>query len=145
MKQIRIGLLSKKRGNYRLQERLVGANVVEDTTDFEVTHHHDSLIKAGFEVQLIHWGPYFIRDVQDADLDIIFNVSSLVEAAILEDLEIPFVGSGTNGIALARSKPLAKRIWLQDGIPTSRFAVLRSMSDCEAFIKNPSVPFPLFA
>jgi D-alanine-D-alanine ligase len=140
----RIGLLSKKRGNYKLQEKFSGEQNVEDLTSVEVAHHKDALINAGYEVQVIDWNSNFIDLVANAQVDIFFNVSSLVEAAVLNDLELPFVGSGITGIALASDKSIAKRLWQQADLPTSEFRVIRKMSDYREFISNPPFSYPLF-
>jgi D-alanine-D-alanine ligase len=95
MAKLRIGLLNKKRGNFAIQEKLIGADKVVDETDAEVEHHEQVLTEAGYSVYQIHWGPNFINDLQTSQVDLVFNVSSLVEAAILEELEIPYVGSDT--------------------------------------------------
>jgi len=140
----RIGLLNKKRGNFTIQEKLIGADHVVDETDAEVEHHEQALTEAGYSVCQIHWGPDFIHDIQALQVDLVFNVSSLVEAAILEDLEIPYVGSDTFTIAIATDKSLAKRLWLQVGLPTSPFCVVRSEQDCEVFRDDPPFEYPLF-
>jgi len=142
--KLRIGLLNKKRGNFAIQERFVGAEGVVDETDAEVTHHERALTEAGYSVRQIHWGPSFINDLRDSQVDLIFNVSSLVEAAILEELEIPFVGSDTFAIAVATDKSLAKRLWQEAGLPTSPFYVARTERDCEAFGGDPPFEYPLF-
>ena len=111
--KLRIGLLNKKRGNFAIQEKLVGADNVVDETDAEVADHEQSLTDAGYSVTQIHWGPNFINDLQASQVDLVFNVSSLVEAAILEELEIPYVGSDTFSIAIATDKSLTKRLWQQ--------------------------------
>jgi len=144
MKKIKVGLLSKKRGNYELQQKFSGKEYVKDETQKEIAHHKNALIHAGFEVKVIEWDSDFIDHVEHADIKLIFNVSSLVEAAILEELDIPFVGSGTLGIVLATDKSLAKRLWQQEGIPTSEFRVLRNMADCQLFISKPPFSYPLF-
>jgi len=144
MKIIKVGLLSKKRGNYKLQQKFIGKENVKDETAKEIAHHKDALIHAGFEVKVIEWDSDFIDHVKHAGIQLIFNVSSLVEAAILEDLDIPFVGSGTHGIVSAADKSLAKRLWQLEGIPTSEFRVLRNMADCRLFISKPLFPYPLF-
>ena len=142
--KIRIGLLSKQRGNYKLQQKFAGEENVLDTTPEEVAHHEESLLEAGYAVEVIEWNSSFISRVKKANVDLIFNVSCLVEAAILEELEIPFVGSGTSAIALSSDKSLAKRLWQEAGIPTSEFAVLHDMAECRQFINTPSIPYPLF-
>ena len=131
MEKTRIGLLNKKRGNFSLQARFSGADRVVDTTDAEVTHHEQALIEAGYAVSQIRWGPNLVRDLMEAKVDLVFNVSSLAEAAILEELEIPFVGSDAIGCALATDKSLAKILWQRMGLPTSPFLVAQSEQDCQ--------------
>lgn len=144
MAKLKIGLLNKKRGNFSIQEMLVGHENVVDETDIEVEHHIRSLIEAGYEVYKIHWGPNFITDLQTLQLDLVFNVSSLVEAAILEELEIPYVGSDTFTIAIATDKLLAKRLWHAAGLQTSPSWLARSEKDCEVFREAPPFEYPLF-
>jgi D-alanine-D-alanine ligase len=144
MAKLRIGLLNKKRGNFAIQEQYVGAEHVVDTTDDEVAHHEQSLREAGYDVQQIRWGLNLIGDLLDAQVDLVFNVSSLAEAAILEELAIPYVGSDTFGIVLATDKSLAKRLWQQVGLPTSPFIVARAEQDCEVFDRDPPFDYPLF-
>jgi D-alanine-D-alanine ligase len=144
MAKLRIGLLNKKRGNFAIQEKLLGAGNVVDETNAEVEHHEQSLTEAGHSVQQIHWGPNFINDLQALHIDLVFNVSSLVEAAILEELEIPYVGSDTFTIAIATDKSLAKRLWQQVGLPTSPFCLARSEKDCKVFRDDPPFEYPLF-
>jgi D-alanine-D-alanine ligase len=144
MVRLRIGLLHKKRGNFAIQEKFVGVDRVVDETDAEVAHHERALIEAGYSVHQIRWGPDFIRDLQSAQVDLVFNVSSLAEAASLEELEIPYVGSDTRGIILATDKSLAKRLWQSVGLPTSPFRVVGTEEDCTAFKDNPPFTYPLF-
>ena len=144
MAKLRIGLLNKKRGNIAIQEKLIGADNVIDETDAEVEHHERALTKAGYSVHQIQWGPNIINDLQASQVELVFNVSSLVEAAILEELEIPYVGSDTFTIAIAADKSLAKRLWQQKGLPTSPFCMARSKKDCEVFRDAPPFNYPLF-
>jgi D-alanine-D-alanine ligase len=109
-----------------------------------VKHHEQALTEAGYSVHQIHWGPSFLNDLGDSQVDFVFNVSSLVEAAILEALGIPYVGSDTFTIVVATDKSLAKRLWLQAGLPTSPFYVVRTGKDCEAFRDAHPFEYPLF-
>ena len=144
MAKLRIGLLNKKRGNFAIQAKFAGADGVVDETDAEVEHHERALTEAGYSVRRIRWGPDFVQDLQDSQVDLVFNVSSLVEAAILEELEIPYVGSDTFTIAVAADKSLAKRLWQRAGLPTSPFYVARSEKDCKVFRDDPPFEYPLF-
>ena len=144
MGRLRIGLLSKKRGNFGLQERYAGAGQVVDETPAEVEHHRRCLVDAGYDVAVVHWGPHVMSDLKALNADLIFNVSSHVEAAILEELAIPFVGSDTFTISLATDKSLAKRLWQHAGLPTSPFRVVKCMQDCEEFRSEAPFDYPLF-
>ena len=144
MTKIKIGLLNKKRGNFKLQEKFAGADNVVDETYKEVAHHKQALIDAGYEVCTINWGISFIKDLEDNNVDLVFNVSSMAEAAILEELEIPFVGSDTTAIAVATDKSLAKKLWESEGLQTSPFHVAKSIEDCSVFKDNPPFGYPLF-
>ncbi len=144
MARLRIGLLNKKRGNYAIQEKLIGADNVVDETDAEVEHHERALTEAGYCIRQFHWGPDFINNLQASQVDLVFNVSSLVEAAILEELEIPYVGSDMFTIAIATDKSLTKRLWQQACLPTSPFCVARSEKDCKVFRGVPPFEYPLF-
>ena len=144
MTSLRIGLLNKKRGNFAIQEKFAGADGVVDETDAEVEHHERALTEAGYSVRRIRWGPDFVKDLQDSQVDLVFNVSSLVEAAILEELEIPYVGSDIFTIAVTADKSLAKRLWQRAGLPTSPFYVARSEKDCTVFSDDPPFEYPLF-
>jgi len=139
-----IGLLSKRRGNFALQEKFAGPEHIINYTEEEVAHHEQALRDAGYRVHQIHWGPDILWDLQAADVDLVFNVSSMVEAAILEELEIPYVGADTFAIAIATEKSLAKQLWQQAGLPTSPFRVIRRADDCVEFRDNPPFPYPLF-
>ena len=144
MTKLRIGLLNKKRGNFAIQGKFMGADNVVDETDAEVEHHERALTEAGYSIRQIDWGPNFINDLQASQVDLVFNVSSLVEAAILEELEIPYVGSDVFTIAISTDKSLTKRLWLQAGLPTAPFCVARSEKDCKVFRDDPPFEYPLF-
>jgi D-alanine-D-alanine ligase len=144
MKKIKIGLLNKKRGNFRIQEKFVGTGNVVDETYKEVIHHKLALVDAGYEICTINYSGSFIKDLEESKIDLVFNVSSMTEAAILEELEIPFVGSDTTAIASALDKSLSKMIWKSKGLQTSPFHIVKSVEDCSIFKDNPPFNYPLF-
>src|SRR5450756_3141344 len=87
------------------------SSAASDVYKRQVEHHERALTEAGYSVRQIRWGPNFINDLQASQVDLVFNVSSLAEAAILEELEIPYVGSDTCTIAISTDKSLTKRLW----------------------------------
>ncbi len=144
MRSLRIGLLNKKRGNFTLQEKFAGKENVVDETSKEVAQYRKALTVAGYDVVTINWGPNFINSLKKAKVDLVFNVSSLIEAEVLEKERIPYVGSDSSTIALATDKSLAKRIWQINGLPTSPYHVARNEENCKPFKKNPPFDYPLF-
>lgn len=102
------------------------------------------MIDSGYDVCTIDWGPDFINDLIKANVDLVFNVSSMVEAAILTEIETPYVGSDTFAIAVATDKSLTKRMWQHAGLSTSPFHVARTEADCRIFKENPPFDYPLF-
>ncbi len=144
MRKVRVCLLEKKRGNFKLQEKFIGKENVKDTTDIEVQHHYNALKKAGYDVIKLKWSQNFISDLMNLDFDIVFNVSSIVEAAILEELNITYVGSNIFGIIKATDKVLAKEIWIENNLPTSPFVIAKDVKDCDIFKNSPPFDYPLF-
>ena len=144
MSKTKVCLLNKKRGNFELQERFAGNENVVDTTNNEVQHHYEALTTAGYEVNILKWSQNFIADLKELDSDIVFNVSSIVEASILEELKIPYVGSNILGIIKATDKALAKEIWINNNLPTSPFVVAKDKNDCKVFKNLPPFDYPLF-
>ncbi|HEY4998221.1 MAG TPA: D-alanine--D-alanine ligase [Usitatibacter sp.] len=59
-----------------------------------------------------------------------FGEDGTVQGA-LETLRIPYTGSGVMGSALAMDKWRTKLVWDASGIPTPRFAMVRSTTDWE--------------
>ncbi len=142
--KIKICVLEKKRGNFSIQEKFAKNENIIDTTNQEVEHHLSALNEAGYDVKILKWNDNIISDLKSLDIDIVFNVSSIVETAILEELEIPYVGSDIFGCVIATDKVLTKDLWLKKGLPTSPYILARSKEDCEIFKKNKRFDYPLF-
>jgi len=136
--KIKICVLEKKRGNFSIQEKFAKSENIIDTTNQEVEHHLSALNEAGYDVKKLKWNDNIISDLKSLDIDIVFNVSSIVETAILEELEIPYVGSDLFGCVIATDKVLTKDLWLKKGLPTSPYILARSKEDCMPFA------YPLF-
>ncbi len=142
--RIKICLLEKKRGNFSIQEKYDNINNIVDTTKDEVKHHFNALIEAGYDVTQLEWDENILSNLKKLDIDIIFNLSSIVETAILEELEIPFVGSDVSGCVLSLNKNLAKDIWAKEGLQTSSYFLVKSIKECEMFKKSEPINYPLF-
>lgn len=93
-----------------------------------------ALREEGVDAHLFDTGRRTLAELADERFERVFialhgryGEDGTVQGA-LELLRIPYTGSGPLASALAMDKVLTKRIWLQDGLPTPRFAVL----DCQA-------------
>ncbi|AOZ07617.1 D-alanine--D-alanine ligase [Cupriavidus malaysiensis] len=59
---------------------------------------------------------------------------------LLEQLGIPYTGSGVLASALSMDKQATKRLWMTHGLPTPRFAMLRAGSDFTAVVAELGLP-----
>ncbi len=140
----RICLLEKKRGNFIIQEKFEKNEKIIDTTDKEVDHHYVALKEAGYDVLRLKWSDNIIEELKNMEIDLVFNVSSIIEAAILDELKIPYVGSDVFGCIVATDKVLAKDIWIKNGLPTSPYILAKSVEDCLIFKNSKPFDYPLF-
>ena len=58
----------------------------------------------------------------------------------LEQMGIPYTGSGVMASALAMDKWRTKMIWLASGLPTPRYAILDAATDWEAVVRELGLP-----
>jgi D-alanine-D-alanine ligase len=144
IKKFKICLLEKKRGNFLIQEKFDKNNSVIDTTNQELEHHFNALNEAGYEVIRVKWNEKIITNLRKLDADLIFNVSSIVEASILDELEMPYVGSDIIGCVIATDKVIAKDIWIKNKLPTSPYVLAKSVDDCRIFEESKPFDYPLF-
>jgi D-alanine-D-alanine ligase len=100
--------------------------------DVTVNAIETALQEKGHRVTLIPAGLDLLQRLSAMhDLDIIFNVSTGITkksqqahvVAMLEMMDIPFVGSGLSAHILGLHKQITKRLFITEGIPTPRFQV----------------------
>jgi D-alanine-D-alanine ligase len=68
-----------------------------------------------------------------------FGEDGTVQGA-LEVMRIPYTGSGVMGSALSMDKWRTKLVWQASGIPTPRFAMVRSTTDWEKITESLGMP-----
>ncbi len=141
---IKICVLEKKRGNFAINEKFAHTEEIIDTTHQEVQHHFDALTEAGYDVIKLKWSNNIGTDLKRLNVDLVFNVSSIVETAILDDLMIPYVGSDVVGCVIATDKALVKNLWIMNKLPTSPFVLAKSLEDCDIFETEKPFDYPLF-
>jgi D-alanine-D-alanine ligase len=94
----------------------------------------DALVSLGHEVIRLGAGPGIIEALRDIRPDIVFNIAEgeggrCREAhvpALLEMLDIPYLGSDPLTLCITLDKPVAKRLVSSEGFPTPRFRTFRS-------------------
>ncbi|MHA1721192.1 MAG: D-alanine--D-alanine ligase family protein, partial [Promethearchaeota archaeon] len=141
---IKICVLEKKRGNFSIQEKFAKNMELIDTTSQEVQHHVDALNEAGYDVIKLKWNDSIISDLKKMKVDLIFNVSSIVETAILDELKMPYVGSDVIGSVIATDKALIKNLWIMNKLQTSPFILAKTLKDCDIFEEEKPFNYPLF-
>ena len=142
--KIKICVLEKKRGNFLIHEKFTHNQEIIDTTHQEVQHHLDALKEAGYDVITLKWNDNIFANLKKINVDLVFNVSSIVETTILEEIHIPYVGSDVIGCAIATDKALIKELWIKNKLPTSPFVLAKSLEDCDIFEKDKPFDYPLF-
>jgi D-alanine-D-alanine ligase len=112
---------------------------------------HAALVGAGVDAHLFDTGEKSLSDLAAAGFDRVFialhgryGEDGTMQGA-LELLEIPYTGSGPAACSLSVDKIMAKRVWLQVGLPTPRFAVLDETSDLRCVPDDLGLPLILKA
>ena len=59
---------------------------------------------------------------------------------VLEQMHIPYTGPGVMASAIAMNKAMTKRIWMAQGLPTPKFAMLTPESQREAILQDIGLP-----
>jgi D-alanine-D-alanine ligase len=98
----------------------------------------DALRSQGVDAHLFDTGEQGLVELAQAGFDRVFialhgryGEDGTIQGA-LEMLGVPYTGSGPMASSLAMDKIMTKRVWLQHGLPTPRFAVLTDAGDVDA-------------
>jgi D-alanine-D-alanine ligase len=105
-----------------------------------------ALREAGVDAHLFDTGRQSLAELAAAGFDRVFialhgrfGEDGTIQGA-LELLGIPYTGSGLLASSLAMDKIATKRLWLQHGLPTPRFAVLDCRADPAALAGELGLP-----
>ncbi|AEC18554.1 D-alanine--D-alanine ligase [Pusillimonas sp. T7-7] len=95
----------------------------------------EALRSVGVDAHLFDTGRYTLVDLINAGFDRVFialhgryGEDGTLQGA-LELMGLPYTGSGTLASSLAMDKIMTKQVWLQQGLPTPRYAILRPDTD----------------
>jgi len=108
----------------------------------------------GFKVKKIGNAPRLLEQIDNLDVDIVFNISEGVGGrnresqvpVLLEMAGIPFVGSDALTLGMTLDKIMAKKIFISEGISTPKFfeiKTLDSLKDAD-HLKFPLIVKPRF-
>ena len=107
---------------------------------------HEALRSVGVDAHLFDTGVQSLADLEAARFDRVFialhgryGEDGTIQGA-LELMGIPYTGSGPAASALAMDKVMSKRVWLHEGLPTPRFAVLNAASDLQSVADDLGLP-----
>jgi len=116
----------------------------EDT----IQHIIAALASSGHKIVPIEANKNMLNVLLNTKIDFIFNIAEgtqntedreAIFPAIFEFLNIPYAGSGPLTLALGLDKPSAKKIWIQKGISTAKFHIVKKLEDLE----NIELNYPL--
>ncbi|MFY9615497.1 MAG: D-alanine--D-alanine ligase [Candidatus Dormiibacterota bacterium] len=95
----------------------------------------NALRSLGHEAEMVDFGPECGEALRRIDPDLVFPTlhgplgEDGTAAAVLELLDLPYVGSGVLAGALAMNKAAAKRVMIAEGLPTPEFELVESVAD----------------
>ncbi|HJD44414.1 MAG TPA: D-alanine--D-alanine ligase [Candidatus Paenalcaligenes intestinipullorum] len=108
-----------------------------------------ALRASGIDAHLFDTGEHSLSDLAAQAFDRVFialhgryGEDGTLQGA-LELLNIPYTGSGVMASSLAMDKTMTKQIWLQQGLPTPDFVLLRSQDDLARVGQRLALPFIL--
>jgi D-alanine-D-alanine ligase len=107
---------------------------------------YEALIGKGIDAHLFDTGTHSLIDLANARFDRVFialhgryGEDGTLQGA-LELLKLPYTGSGTMASSLAMDKIMTKKVWLQQGLPTPGYVVLRSEQELAGAVKQLGLP-----
>ncbi|MGI6343463.1 MAG: D-alanine--D-alanine ligase family protein [Bacillota bacterium] len=138
---MKVCVLHRPFRNSEWQTRFTGQEFADDAIE-ESRHHAAAIAANGHETTILTWSEDIIENIKalrQGNFDLVVNASSLPEVALLELLDMKFMGSGSNLVAL--DKATRKRLWHESGVLTPQHSVVEKMED----LSQAELPdFPLF-
>ncbi|MEZ2720497.1 D-alanine--D-alanine ligase [Paenalcaligenes hominis] len=124
-----------------------GVSAEREVSLMSGTGVHQALLAKGVDAHLFDTQTQSLAELAQAQFDRVFitlhgrfGEDGTLQGA-LELLGIPYTGSGPMASALAMDKVMTKRIWLQHGLPTPEFAVLKNQRDLKGLCDRLALPF----
>ena len=151
MDKLSIMLLCNQEDNFTSKDSKF-TELDSGTTIEQIT---SSLESRGHSVEILEANEQALGTLAKRDYDLVFNIAEGARGrnreaywpAVLEMLDIPFVGPGLQGTLLTFDKALAKKIVSYHGLNTPKFEVCYSISDTqkvEDALVDGKLAYPLF-
>ncbi|MDS1142587.1 D-alanine--D-alanine ligase [Pusillimonas sp. SM2304] len=107
---------------------------------------YEALRSVDIDAHLFDTGRYTLVDLINAGFDRVFialhgrhGEDGTLQGA-LELMKLPYTGSGPLASSLAMDKIMTKQVWLQQNLPTPRYAVLTADSDLQSVANELGLP-----
>lgn len=107
---------------------------------------HDALRSKGVNAHLFDTGIHTVADLEKEKFDRVFIALHGIYGedgcmqGLLEELQVPYTGSGVMASAIAMDKIMTKRLWLAEGLPTPRYAELKADTDFDDVVAKLGLP-----
>lgn len=107
---------------------------------------YDALKSKGVNAYLFDTGLKTVAELEKEKFDRVFIALHGIYGedgcmqGLLEELQIPYTGSGVMASAIAMDKIMTKRLWLAEGLPTPRYVELKADTDFDAVVEKLGLP-----
>lgn len=107
---------------------------------------YDALKNKGIDAHLFDTGMRSVADLEKEKFDRVFIALHGIYGedgcmqGLLEELQIPYTGSGVMASAIAMDKIMTKRLWLAEGLPTPRYIELKADTDFNEVVEKLGLP-----
>jgi len=147
---MRVGLSYDLKEAVVLKEAVTDDALEEYDSPTTIEYIRRALEGLGHSVVKLGGGPDFIRNILDEKVDIVFNIAEgrgnyrsreAQVPSILEMLDIPYVGSDPECLAVCLDKHLTKTLLKLEGIPTPEWRMITNRRELQETAWN-GFPFP---
>ena len=147
---MRVGLSYDLKDTVVLKDAATDDALEEYDSPTTIEYIRRALEGLGHSVVKLGGGPDFIRNILDEKVDIVFNIAEgrgnyrsreAQVPSILEMLDIPYVGSDPECLAICLDKHLTKKLLKLDGILTPEWRMIANLAELKETVWG-GFPFP---
>lgn len=107
---------------------------------------YDALRSKGIDAHLFDTGTHTVAELEKEKFDRVFIALHGIYGedgcmqGLLEELQVPYTGSGVMASAIAMDKIMTKRLWLAEELPTPRYTELKADTDFDEVVAKLGLP-----